>query len=220
MPQYDTYYSDSYLSHMKLIGMVEENKNVLDVGCSSGYLAEHLRKKGCKIFGIEKEKEAIKKAKEFCYNVIDGDLDVIESLPCQEKYFDVILFADILEHLKDPKRVLVLFKKYLKDDGCIILSIPNIANIRIRIKLLFGIFNYEKYGILDETHLRFFTKETIIELIKDSGYRILEYDITPGVPYKIQHYLSLSNRFCYGLAKRFDTLLSLQFILKAGIKRK
>ena len=77
-----------------------------------------------------------------------------------EKYFDIIVFADILEHLKEPLEVLKRYKKYLKDDGYIIISIPNIANWKIRFKSLLGRFEYNEYGILDSGHLRFFNEKS------------------------------------------------------------
>jgi len=165
--------SSTHGSHAIVINSVGKNKKVLDVGCNKGYLSHKFKENGCHVVGIEADSKCAEIAKEFCDEVLIGDIEQIETLSYPDSYFDAIVFADILEHLKDPQRVLLKLGKYLSPDGIIIVSLPNIARLDIRLRLLFGKFNYEEAGILDKSHLRFFTLVTAKNLIQDSGYQIL-----------------------------------------------
>lgn len=182
MCKYDVFNLDPYASHMKIVRLVGKNKRVLDVGCATGQLAKRFVENGCEVVGIELDEYAAEKAKEFCSRVIVGDVEQMIKIPFTPKYFDVIVFADVLEHLRQPERVLINFKKYLKNSGYIVVSLPNIANWRIRLKLLMGRFDYEESGILDRTHLRFYYEKSARELIVSSGYDIVKFDITPSLP--------------------------------------
>ncbi len=110
----------------------------------------------CEVVGVEIDTKSAHKAKKFCNEVIVGDVESLKLSTKYHYYFDYILFADVLEHIKEPLLVLKKFKKYLKDDGCIIVSLPNISYWRMRIKFLFGNFEYNETGLLDNTHIRFF----------------------------------------------------------------
>ncbi len=175
-------FSDSfYSSHRKIIDLVGSHKKVLDVGCNKGYLAVRFKRNGCFVVGIEKDEESAKVAKSFCDEVIQGDVEKIEELKYPLEYFDVLVFADILEHLTEPGKVLQKLKKYLKPEGCIVASLPNVARLDIRLKLLFGKFDYTESGILDKTHLRFFTLAGTKKLFKENGYRIVNIDYSGSV---------------------------------------
>lgn len=168
--------SSRHGSHMKIIGLIGENKMVLDVGCATGYIGKRLKKKGCALVGIEIDKECAKIAEGAYSDIIIADVEKLDVISYPEHFFDVIVFADILEHLKNPDATLIKFKKYLKNDGAIIVSLPNIARIEIRLKLLLGKFDYEEIGILDRTHLRFFTLKTAKHLLEKNGYKIISMD--------------------------------------------
>lgn len=145
----------------------------LDVGCWTGNLGQQLViTKGCIVDGIDSDGRALIIAKERGYrNVYKINLNCeIISLPIT---YDVIICADVLEHLVNPLSVLKTLKQLLKKDGVIIISIPNVAFILQRILLFFGKFDYTPHGgIMDSTHLRFFTKKSIQQLCKDSGFAI------------------------------------------------
>jgi 2-polyprenyl-3-methyl-5-hydroxy-6-metoxy-1,4-benzoquinol methylase len=150
---------------------------ILDIGCGEGSTGHYLKEHGrasC-VVGIEMNKDAAKKAVKCLDHVIEGDLEglsldgrVLE--PCT---FDFILCGDVIEHLKDPWKQLHRLQEYLKADGKIILSVPNVRHWKVTVPLvLAGEWNYTDSGLLDKTHLRFFTKKSIIRLLADTGYRI------------------------------------------------
>jgi len=178
MDKYDNFNRDPYSMHMKITEFVEDNKKVLDVGCAYGNLAKVISSNKCEVIGIEISVKAGKSANKYCKEVFIDDVETIELSSNYINYFNYIIFADILEHLNNPFKVLEKFKKYLKNDGCIIVSLPNITNWRMRLKILFGNFEYEDTGILDKGHIRFFNEKSAKKLISDSGYEIVKFDIT------------------------------------------
>jgi O-antigen biosynthesis protein len=162
-------------SHTLIVELVGYDKHVLDVGSSTGYLAEVLVKRGCRVTGIEIDPKAARQAKEHCDRVIVGDvesLDLDEEL--DEGSFNVIIFGDVLEHLKDPLQALRRLKSFLDPRGYVVASIPNIAHGSVRLALMQGKFQYHSLGLLDNTHLRFFTRESLEQLFKDAGFLITE----------------------------------------------
>ena len=164
--------------HVKIFNLVKPGKKVLDVGCASGYLAKRLIKKGCQIFGIEIDKQAAREAEKHCQKVINADVELIDELSFPNKFFDVIIYSDILEHLKRPDLVLMKLKKYLADDGLVIASIPNIARIEFRLRLALGKFDYQESGILKKDHLRFFTLFSVKKMFQEAGFKITKIDYT------------------------------------------
>jgi 2-polyprenyl-3-methyl-5-hydroxy-6-metoxy-1,4-benzoquinol methylase len=157
----------------KIISQINPNSMVLDIGCASGYIARELKAKNCHVIGIEINEKMAREAQEFCDQVLVFDVEEIQELPFKNGSFDVIILADILEHLKRPDTVLVNLKKYLANNGFIIASIPNVARLENRFRLLFGNFDYQEGGILNKGHLRFFTLKTTKELFRATGYEIL-----------------------------------------------
>ncbi|AMM40511.1 Methyltransferase type 11 domain protein [Candidatus Desulfofervidus auxilii] len=150
----------------------KEARRILDVGCGEGILGKRLLEKGVKeVVGVEIEQAVCEKARENLSIVICGNIEEID-LPFEEKYFDCIVFADILEHLKDPLSVVKKLKKHLKDSGVVVASIPNVRYYQVINMLVDGYWTYGDYGILDRTHLRFFTKKEILALFKNAGFEI------------------------------------------------
>jgi SAM-dependent methyltransferase len=155
--------------------MIGGNKRVLEFGCASGYVSRVLRDRGCSVVGIEIDPEFASQAKEFCEEVIIGnaeDLD-LESI-LGERTFDVAVFGDVLEHMSDPLAMLRRVRQWLVPDGYVVASLPNIAHGAVRLALLEGRFDYTSEGLLDETHLRFFTLDTIKELFHQAGFVLVE----------------------------------------------
>jgi len=161
----------------------EGTMEILDVGCGYGALGEELVKKGHTVLGIDISRDAIEVAKKRITKALVADAVDIASLPkeIREKKYDIIIFSDIIEHIANPLKMLKDYKIFLKPEGKIIVSVPNIATLPMRLKLLIGNFDYTDTGTLDRTHLRFFTRKSAKKLIKKAGYEIEKVDITPNI---------------------------------------
>ncbi|MBT8263102.1 MAG: class I SAM-dependent methyltransferase [Bacteroidia bacterium] len=154
-----------------------EVKTVLDVGCSNGEFGAGIKRlTKAEVWGIEPMIEFASEAEQKLDKVLISSVEAaIDKLP--GNYFDAIYFNDVLEHLLDPYTVLEKVKSKLKDDGKIISSIPNIRYFRTFFKLLFkGEWEYQDEGILDRTHLRFFTKKSIWNMYENAGYIIEKHE--------------------------------------------
>ncbi len=169
-------------NHSKLVCAVGKNKTVLDIGCNAGHIAKRLKENGCSVVGVEIDKEAGKKACNVCNGVIFGNVEELV-FDFEKESFDVILFGDVLEHLLNPLEVLIKLKTFLKKDGVVVASLPNVANWKIRLNLLIGKFDYAEVGIMDKTHLIFFTRKNARKLIEDAGFEIVKEDFTPSFPF-------------------------------------
>jgi 2-polyprenyl-3-methyl-5-hydroxy-6-metoxy-1,4-benzoquinol methylase len=167
--------------HTKLIDAVGSGQRVLDVGCSTGYLAQVLVQRGNRVSGIEVDPTAATRAREWCEEVVVGDVETVR-LPFEAGTFDVVLCADVIEHLRDPLSFLRRTRIVLRGGGRLVLSTPNIANWSIRASLLAGRFRYTDRGILDRTHTHLFTRRSLIECLDAAGYDIEDLDFTVPVP--------------------------------------
>jgi len=145
---------------------------ILDVGCGEGILGRRLLANGAhEVIGIELTPDVCERAKKNLTGVICGDIEKID-LSFDDGHFDCMIFADILEHLIDPLALLKKLTKKLSDSGTIIASIPNVRYYGIISMLVQGRWKYEDFGILDKTHLRFFTKIEMDTLFKEAGFEI------------------------------------------------
>src|SRR3990170_2409074 len=150
----------------------EEAMRILDVGCGEGILGKSLLDGGAaEVVGIEVDPVVSGSAKENLSRVLQGDVAFLE-IPFEDGYFDCIICADVLEHLKEPLITLRRFNRYLADSGTIIASIPNVRYYGVINMLVEGEWKYQDYGILDKTHLRFFTKTDIDVLFTEAGFEI------------------------------------------------
>lgn len=155
-----------------LIKRIKPNSIVLEFGPANGRMTKHMKEQlNCKVYAVEIDENAAKDAEKYAEIVV---VDSIENYGWQERFkdlqFDYIVFADVLEHLYYPEKALKSVKNFLKQDGCLLISIPNIAHNSIIINLLKNEFNYNATGLLDNTHIRFFTKKTLDRLVEESGY--------------------------------------------------
>jgi 2-polyprenyl-3-methyl-5-hydroxy-6-metoxy-1,4-benzoquinol methylase len=146
---------------------------VMDVGCGSGVTSSWLKQRcpGAEAIGVEADLDAAREAGKVLDRVIA--VNVEQSLDFIDEYFErieLLLLMDILEHLRDPWTFLHKIKSVVKDRGCIIASIPNVRNLKVLMPLIIqGQWRYGDCGLLDKTHLRFFTKKTIVELFDSAG---------------------------------------------------
>lgn len=160
-----------YGSLATIIREIPPGADVLDVGCSEGYLAAQLPRN--RVWGIDSNAEAVAKARGSCVDAEVVDLNHLPRAHMTPGGFDCIVMADVLEHLVDPEAVLRQFREYLRPGGMVIVSVPNIALWRCRLNLLLGRFDYTEYGVLDRTHLHFYTFKTARELLVRGGYQVL-----------------------------------------------
>lgn len=164
----------------KILNWIGDKPKVLDVGCSSGYFGEKLiEARQATVWGVDLDEEDAAAAKKRGYqDVLVGDLDSFDWKRLGSKKFDAIIFADVLEHVKDPLANVVAASKLLAPGGFIYTSIPNVAHITVRTELMEGNFDYESTGLLDNTHIRFFTKKTVQKLFYDAGLEVVHFDST------------------------------------------
>ncbi len=167
--------------HAHVVKLVGPSRRVLELGPATGYMSRVLVERDCTVVGIEFDPKMAERAAESCDRVIVGDLDSLDLADeLGDDRFDVIVAADVLEHLKDPLGALRRLRAFLKPDGCFVISIPNVAHGSIRLALLLGQFEYQPRGLLDSTHLRFFTRETFEQLLFDAelGFdEFLRYEV-------------------------------------------
>ncbi len=165
---------DYYSERREILPFVPKGKkSFLDVGCGEGAFGALLkRERRAEVWGIEIDPVVANKASEELDRVIVGDIEG-ENMGLPERYFDCIIFNDCLEHLYDPWRVLENVKKYLNLSGVIVASLPNVRYYEvIRDLLRYGKWRYAEQGVLDKTHLRFFTAESIKEMFEECGYTL------------------------------------------------
>ncbi len=148
-------------------------RKILEIGCAAGMTGKTLKELGFKeVVGVELKEDVARDAQAFYDRVIIGDVEKIR-LPYEKGYFDCILYGDVLEHLIDPWRLLREHNLLLGQGGAIICSIPNVRHYKNTKKLLIrGEWEYRERGILDRTHLRFFTVKSIRAMVGDAGFEI------------------------------------------------
>lgn len=163
---------DSNHSWTIALGFVRENAEILEVGCGNGYFAQAMMDlKQCKVDAIEPDRGDAALAAKIIPRIFVGTVE--ESISqLKDKKYDQIVFLDVIEHLYDPAKTLASLMPYLKDEGEVIFSIPNMAHTSVRIMLLNGEFDAGKTGLLDSTHLHFYTKREINRVFNKAGYRV------------------------------------------------
>ena len=143
---------------------------LLDLGAAGGELGAAIRDQFDRTVGFEFQVDCIEDLKERFDSVVVADLEKLKRLPSN---VDAIVCADVIEHLRDAPALLRLIHDSLTPEGHVFVSVPNIANITVRLGLLFGVFEYRERGILDNTHLRFYTMRTIRREIENAGFRVV-----------------------------------------------
>jgi 2-polyprenyl-3-methyl-5-hydroxy-6-metoxy-1,4-benzoquinol methylase len=179
-PEFQEYFvhypikQSKYSSHYYATKMVGSNQDVLDIGAGEGFFAAELAKSGNKTTGVDNVPEnALRSFEQYFRADLDDGLEpTLEKL--HGKRFDRVLLLDVLEHLRRPERILEQCHDVLKTEGRLVVSLPNVANLSVRLMLLSGRFDYQERGILDKTHLRFFTRKTARRLLEENGYSIVE----------------------------------------------
>jgi len=148
---------------------------LIEVGCSSGALAREVKKlnPACRYLGIDIDERYAELAARYCDETLVADVENLK-----DEFFDANrlcncwIFGDTLEHLKDPWRVLRSIRRVISHEGCVIACIPNLQHWSLQVKIGIGSFRYEDSGLMDRTHLRWFTRKTIAEMFIDSGFAV------------------------------------------------
>jgi SAM-dependent methyltransferase len=162
----DAYYVQSRPEVADLVP--SQCRRVLEVGCGGGELGRLLKQRGHYVAGVELIPEAAEAARRHLDHVVTADVET-DGLPFTSGSFDAVVFADVLEHLVDPWRVLREGAALITPDGCVVASIPNVQNLDVVWRLLRGRWDYRERGILDRGHLRFFTLNGIHDLFEQAG---------------------------------------------------
>jgi glycosyltransferase involved in cell wall biosynthesis len=198
-PEFSEYFihypvkTSKYSSHYYAERLVGANQEVLDIGCGEGFFAAQLKKNGNRIVGVDSLPQASEEGvlvEYFSANLNADHESLFRGL--KGRVFDRVLLLDVLEHLTRSETLLAGLKVAVKDTGFLIVSLPNVANITVRLMLLFGQFNYTERGILDRTHVRFFTRKSARRFMEKNGYEILETRMTV-IPVELILGLSPSN---------------------------
>lgn len=208
-------------SHKRVEMLVPNDALVLDLGAEGNYVDE-LKNKNCSVYGITLSEIPFEVRRKYDHLFIE-DLEKDEwKKKIEGKKFDVIILADIIEHLKESRTFVSSLKDYLKPDGIIIASTPNIAHFYVRLALLFGFFPYGNRGILDETHLHFYTIRSFKKLFEKEGFTIIKRRYTP-IPFELfsgkgslsKGVMLFMEYFYYLFVKVFPSLFAYQMIYVA-----
>ena len=171
---------DRNSSYTKIYNFIPEGAAVLDIGCSSGNFGGALIKyKNCTVDGVDYNPQDVKMARKILHSakVVDIEKDNLKRAVGNKRY-NVIVMADVLEHLLDPVGALKQVKKIISPNGFIAFSIPNMAHLSVRLKLLGGQYAHTDTGLLDKTHLHFYDVNEVERLFEEAGYAIEKYDST------------------------------------------
>jgi len=208
-------------SHSLIAGYLKKlpaQSRVLDIGTASGTLARMCQDHPLQLFGVEPNPDWARLASPLYEKIFVGFIQDAESEFLTG--YDVVVLGDVLEHLPMPGVILQTLVNLQPSGSMFLISVPNIANIWVRLNLLLGNFNYADRGILDRTHLRFFTRNTLSAMLKNTGLEILSINVTP-IPLELVSgfFLSTPGRWLHAIFARLTallpTLLGYQFVVQA-----
>ena len=204
-----------------IASMIPSGGRVLDVGCGTGSVSRLIiDARGCTVLGLEPDADRAAAASANGIEIVGAQLT--EELIPELGLFDVVLFADVLEHLVDPFGTLRLAQRFLNDGGAVVASLPNVAHWTVRLNLLRGHFDYQSVGIMDATHLRWFTLRSLHRLFRQAGYRIVETKASAGMWMQV-YQVPLGNgmprrvlrKVLQGAAQAWPTLFGCQYVIRA-----
>ncbi|MBN2054760.1 class I SAM-dependent methyltransferase, partial [bacterium] len=144
-------------AHRVILAWVGRDRSVLELGCATGFLSRELAAQGCRVVGVEIDDAAALNAAPYCHAIHVGDAQRLVESTQLGGPFQVVVMSDVLEHLVDPWTVLTSLKRHLAPGGRVLVSIPNVAFFKNRWNLLRGCWEYSDLGLMDRTHLRFFS---------------------------------------------------------------
>jgi SAM-dependent methyltransferase len=169
--RYDTPIEPGDNARSVAISMAGRDHSILEIGTSTGYMSRALKGMGNTVVGVEKDPVAGEQARSYCDSLITGDIEALD-LDASISSYDVIVIADVLEHLVDPWKVLKGLRNHIIKGGYVVVSMPNACHGDVLLSMMSGDFRYAPTGLLDITHVRFFAYRNIVELFHDCGYSI------------------------------------------------
>lgn len=167
---------DPHSSHSVILARLGDGRGrkALDVGAADGFLSERLTAQGWSVTALERDPVLAARAHGRCKEVVVADLEAAP--PMLNGPFETIVYGDVLEHLSEPRTALVALNRTLAPGGTVIVSVPNVAHLWMRLSLMLGRFDYTDRGILDRTHLRFFTHKSIRRMFEALGCEVLRLE--------------------------------------------
>lgn len=211
----DEYSSHSLIwKHLQAVGI--KGAKVLELGVGDASLTRRLAEAGAVVDGVELDETSVELARPHCRKVMHSNLNDIAKIEIADEY-DIIVAADVLEHLADPEFVLSRLKRYLKRGGLLVVSLPNVANLYVRLNLLMGRFPYHSKGLLDRSHLHFYTLLTMRRLLRKTGWVVESSEVTVIPVAVIMPWLTrmpwrLLAKALYVMTRMFKGLLAYQGI--------
>ena len=191
---------------------------LLDLGAAGGHLGRSVRDRCAYIAGVERDASLLPGCREGYDDWRSGDA---ASAGTWEAPFDVVVCGAVLEHLPEPEALLARIRGWLRAGGTLLVSLPNVANVSVRAALLSGRFPYAERGILDRTHLRFYTRRSAVELIGSAGFRVRGTQAT-AMPYELAlpalgrpPWNAPLRAFATASARAWPTLFGYQFVIEA-----
>ena len=207
-------------SHMQIVSGIEPGCRVLDLGCSQGLLARPLRAKQVLVSGVD-----VDPGRQLADELADyyqRDLEEPLELPTG-RVFDYVVCADVIEHLRNRQQLLRSARRYLKEEGRLVISTPNIALWFYRLSLLAGRFEYGPRGVLDETHVHLFTGATFRREVEKAGFRVVGQRVT-ALPFEVVFESTGRSRLVrflassyHALARWWPSMFAYQYVLEAEI---
>jgi 2-polyprenyl-3-methyl-5-hydroxy-6-metoxy-1,4-benzoquinol methylase len=182
-----------------IINMIKKKpKKVLSIGCGVGSTEAEIREKGIEIWGIDISVEAMTIAKEKLDKAIVGDIENDDMKEIPNRYFDIVICGDILEHLRNPEYILERIHKWINNDGEIIISVPNFCHYSVMIELMIKRdWTYRNGGLFDRDHLRIFTRKSFIRMVERMRYKVVDIGEVTELPTKskfIKSIIAIINR--------------------------
>ena len=210
---------DKNIPQVLVIDWIEQGSRVLEIGCAGGRVSRLIKaQKRAYIHGVDINKEYVELARRFCDKTDLLDVNQPESvLQLDIDKFDYVLLLDVLEHLGYPNEVLTNMVTHARSDLAYILAIPNFLVWNVRLKLLFGFFSYSETGVLDRSHLRFFSRTEFEKLISESGLQVVKHQDTWDIPalnilYRLTRKLTVTSKMFIPL---LDTIRRLGNLIRA-----
>ena len=198
-------------THKYIVSQVPGGSTVLELGPATGYMTRELTARACIVDAIERHPADAEIARQYCRSMVVGSLEDPSVFERLNGPYDVVIAADVLEHLTNPERVLRMVGMRVRPSGFVLISLPNIAHWRMRLSLLAGRFEYTETDLLDRTHLRFYTRSSALGLFREAGYLVREIVVPPPPVSRI--------RGLHALVRRtLPTLFSVNFIYRIQVR--